>query len=110
MFCLFVSIQKEAEEAENEQVVRKKKSHLIEDLKVGKKVLDNFEVLKVGKQVLDNFEDLKVGKTLLNNFEDLKVGKTVLDNLTNFLHQIVLLTAKLSFWPGPTTQPEEVIE
>ena len=40
--CLeFLSIQKEAEEAENEQVVRKKKSHLIEDLKVGKKVLDN---------------------------------------------------------------------
>ena len=64
--------------------------------------MDNFEVLKVGKQVLDNFEDLKVGKTLLNNFEDLKVGKTVLDNLTNFLHQIVLLTAKLSFRPGPT--------
>ena len=88
--CLeFLSIQKEAEEAENEQVVRKKKSHLIEDLKVGKKVLDNFEVLKVGKTVFDNFEDLKV-------------GKTVLDNLTNFFHQIVLLTAKLSFRPGPT--------
>ena len=52
----FLSIQKEAEEAENEQVVRKKKSHLIEDLKVGKKVLDNFEDLKVGKIVLDNFE------------------------------------------------------
>ena len=62
-FLEFLSIQKEAEEAENEQVVRKKKSHLIEDLKVGKKVLDNFE--------------------------DLKMGKTVFDNLTNFLRQIV---------------------
>ena len=76
-FLEFLSIQKEAEEAENEQVVRKKKSHLIEDLKVGKTVLDNFEDLKVGKKVLDNFEDLKVGKTVLDNFEDLKVGKTV---------------------------------
>ena len=37
-FFEFLSIQKEAEEAENEQVVRKKKSHLIEDLKVGKTV------------------------------------------------------------------------
>ena len=71
-FLEFLSIQKEAEEAENEQVVRKKKSHLIEDLKVGKTVLDNFEDLMAGKIVLDNFE-----------------GKSVFDNLTNFLHQIV---------------------
>ena len=74
-FLEFLSIQKEAEEAENEQVVRKKKSHLIEDLKVGKTVLDNFEDPKVGKTVLDSFEDLKVGKTVLDNFE----GKSVID-------------------------------
>ena len=84
-FLEFLSIQKEAEEAENEQVVRKKKSHLIEDLKVGKTVLDNFEDLKMGKIVLDNFE-----------------GKSVFDNLINFLHQIVLLTAKFRFRPEPT--------
>ena len=59
-FLEFLSIQKEAEEAENEQVVRKKKSHLIEDLKVSKKVLDSFEDLKVGKTVLDNFEGKSV--------------------------------------------------
>ena len=47
--CLeFLSIQKEAEEAENEQVVRKKKSHLIEDLKVGKKF---WIILKISRWV-----------------------------------------------------------